>query len=311
MLVSTLCSNPDSLIPSIFYDSLPMVCPIESCRYPIQITEVLTKTSCTNPRCPGRVTQRLVTLANSLGVKDLGVARAGKFVERFNIKNPMLIFRYEPDIDGSIDERISIELCNKIVNQFQQRKSMTLTEYVSYSNLPHIQTSAVAIFGYYDDLERAYLDITSGGLDWVRQKLSIIKDGDVSLRALNVYSSLMTYKEDLLNTVKDVNIIRTNTGGVRKITAVCSDRVGHSFATKAEFYSVVNNLDSRVHVEFLNAFKSDIDYLIWAGADGTPARYTPKVQKTEKHNSKVGMKQIPIVTASQFIDIIKDISKEM
>ena len=73
---------------------------------------------------------------------------------------------------------------------------------------------------------------------------------------------------------------------------------------KAEFYSYINNaFGDRVHVNFLPSVNSKIDYLVWAGADGSPARYTSKVKKVEGYNAK-GI-NIPILTASQFIETMK------
>ena len=39
----------------------------------------------------------------------------------------------------------------------------------------------------------------------------------------------------------------------------------------------------------------------WAGADGSPARYTSKVRTVENWNAK-GSANIPIVTAKEFIE---------
>ena len=74
---------------------------------------------------------------------------------------------------------------------------------------------------------------------------------------------------------------------------------------KADFYSTVNNSFKNIHVEFLSSVTKNIDYLVWAGADGSPARYTNKVKKVEAYNSK-GDVNIPIVTASQFMEIMRN-----
>ena len=87
---------------------------------------------------------------------------------------------------------------------------------------------------------------------------------------------------------------------------VCSDQVGGRFSKKAEFYAYVNNTYAdKVHCDFLPSVNKSIDYLVWAGADGSPARYTSKVQKVERMNSKGS--NIPIVTAEQFIEIIENL----
>lgn len=308
-------------IPDDFIRCLPHYCAEENCGYPMEMSEVFTQLHCSNPRCPSKVVQRLIAMASQLGVKDLGESKAYKFIQKFGISNPLLIFQYEPDVDGALGDSISLEVSNKIVNQFLQKNKFTLSEYVKIANLPFIQSSAVAIFGSYDDLYKAYEDIEAGGVNFIRDKLSIGKgtseDGteDVSVRALRVFDSLMEFKEDLLQGLNGVQIIETNNGEMRTFKAVCSDEVGSPFRTKADFYTTVNNKYPDIHVEFLGAVNAQIDYLIWAGADGSPARYTNKVKKVEGYNEKYkahleagtlkdGEHEIPILTANQFLEML-------
>ena len=274
MLVPAFCENHDGILPDEFYDSLPQYCSEEDCGFPMEMSETLTQLHCSNPRCPSKIVQRLIAIANTLGVKDLGEAKATKFVHKFKITNPLDIFSYNPKEHGSMGDGISVEVSEKIVNQFKEKNSFTLTEYVRIANLPYIQTSAVAIFDGYDDIVQAYKDIET------------------------------------------VNIIKTNTAEMINLKAVCSDEVGAPFKTKADFYATVNNKFSNIHVEFLNSVTKKIDYLVWAGADGSPARYTNKVKKTEGYNAKYkeaiengtikdGDHEIPIVTAQQFLNILE------
>lgn len=321
MLVSDLCQNKDDNLPDEFYDCLPQYCFEEGCGFPMEMTETLTQLHCSNPRCPSKVVQRLIAMANNLGVKDMGVSKATKFIYKFGISNPLAIFQYEPAVDGAMGEGVSVEVSQKIVDQFLEKRKFTLSEYVKIANLPNIQTSAVAIFGSYDNLFDAYKDIEDGGVPFISKKLSIAKssapdeEGDVSVRALRVYDSLMTFKQDLIDGLDGVEIIKTQSEGMTRLTAVCSDEVGTPFRTKADFYATVNNRHENIHVEFLGAVSAKIDYLVWAGADGSNARYTNKVKKVEAYNAKYEAHKeagtlkpeehyIPIVTAGQFLDII-------
>lgn len=323
MLVPEFYENRLGTIPDEFYESLPLYCFEDGCNFPMEMSETLTQLHCSNPRCPSKIVQRLVAMANQLGVKDLGEARAAKFVHTFEVGNPLIIFAYEPEVDGAMGEGISVETSQKIVDQFLAKKSFTLAEYVRAANLPFIQTSAMTIFGSYDDIEEAYRDIEQGGVEFIREKLNIKKsaeDGDtesVSVRALKIFESLMTFKDDLISSVQYVNIIKTNVVGMTKLKAVCSDEVGSGFKTKADFYATVNNMFPNIHVEFLNSITKDIDFLVWAGADGSPARITNKYKKVTAYNEKyeankkagnlkLGEHYIPIVTAGQFIDALKN-----
>lgn len=198
--------------------------------------------------------------------------------------------------------------------------------------MPFIQTSALQIFGDYDDLAQAYADIEQGGVEFIRQKLGITKGGtssavmstntgdnleidipDISIRALKVYTSLMTFKPDLFQALQFVNIIKLHDDNMKTLKVVCSEEVGAGFRTKSDFYSTVNGLYPNLHVEFLSSVTKSIDYLVWAGASGqSDVRVTNKVQKVRKYNEayeahkaagtlKAGEHYIPIITANQFL----------
>ena len=174
-----------------------------------------------------------------------------------------------------------------------------------FANLPYVRTTAMKIFSGYKTLEEAYKDIESGGIAFIQKKMGLTdREGIVSVQAIKVYNSLMEYKDDLLEGVSNVVILDMSEKKTFKV--VCSDQVGGRFSKKAEFYAYVNNTYAdKVHCDFLPSVNKSIDYLVWAGADGSPARYTSKVQKVERMNSKGS--NIPIVTAEQFIEIIENL----
>ena len=113
MLVNIFCENRTPLFADAFYDCLPQTCPV--CGMPTEMSEALTGLHCSNPKCASKVAQRLVAIASSLGVKDLGAARAEKFISTFGIDNPLLIFCYEPETDGQMADNISLEVSTKIL----------------------------------------------------------------------------------------------------------------------------------------------------------------------------------------------------
>lgn len=311
-----------------FLSSLPEKCLDSRCEAPTEMSEVLTTLCCSNPRCPTKIARRINAITASLGIKDLGNARANDFITKHGIDNPLLVFAYEPDSDGEMGYSMSMDVSRKIANQFLEKKSFTLWEYVRLANLPFIQSSALQIFGDYDDLDEAYSAIESGGVEFIRSKLNISKGskasseldeetGDISVRALKIYNSLMMFKPDLYQALPFVNIIKTHEQGMITIKAVCSDEVGIPFKTKSDFYATVNNLYPNIHVEFLNSVTKGIDYLVWAGADGTvQARVTNKVQKVRRYNDmynshkalgslRDGEHYIPIMTAGAFIKMLE------
>lgn len=312
MLVSMFVQDQNQLFDERFFDCLPQECPV--CGMPTEMSETLTGLHCSNPRCYSKVTQRLLAIANALGVKDMGEARAKKFITSWGITNPLLIFGYDPgegdDKDGAMDESISLELSMKIAQQFHERNKFTLAEYVRIANLPNIQMSAFSLFDKFDDLGEAYKAIEAGGVEYIRDRLNIKETGteDISIRALKVYESLMTFKDDLFEALEYVDIIKLHVDGMHTIKAVCSTEVGAPFRTKADFYASCNNLYPNIHIEFGNSVTKATEYLVWAGADGkTNAPVTNKVKKARGYNDQ-GL-DIKIVTAKEFLGILETLSK--
>lgn len=324
MLVSEYKKNADMDTPEEFLELLPEECIEPNCGSPMEISVALTDLHCSNPRCPIKVKMRMVSMFRSIGVKGVGKEVANGILERFRgLDNPLIIMGYDSAVDGPLTNSMSLDASKKIEVQIAEKKDYTLWEYVRLANLPYVQTSALKIFGKYDDLTEAYNDIESGGVDFIAKKLDIKSDGeDVSVRALNIYETLLTFKKDLFDGLGGVNIIKQNDGSIVNLSAVCSDEVGEPFKTKNDFYTTVNNrFADVVHVDFLSSVTKSIDYLIWAGADGSPARLTNKVKKVRDWNEKYKINKangklkegdhiIPIVTANQFIMMLQEMSGE-
>lgn len=302
MFVSSIKENYQSMgLPQRFVEILPETC--ESCGAPLEISETLTGLRCSNPRCKDKLVMRVKALVLDLGILTFGESTIEKFLECWNIDGPMDIFGLEKG--DSLSPNVSQKVSDCIIEQLQGKKSMLLWEYVMYSNIPFVRTSARKIFQGYKTLEDAYTAIEEGGIPFIQERLGTSGgEGQVlSLQATKVYKSLILFKDELLGSVGYVDIV--NLDGIKELNVVCSDQVGGRFAKKAEFYAHVNNtFADKVHVNFLPAVNKGIDYLVWAGADGSPARYTSKVKTVEGYNAK-GC-NIPIVTAEQFIQIVKD-----
>lgn len=304
MFVSEIKENYDYLnLPEEFAAILPEFC--ETCGSPMEISESLTRLHCGNPRCRDKMVMRIKQLCQDLGVLGLGESTIEKFVEKYNPDSPMDIFELKEGMQ--IADNMSVEVSNGIINQIQRKKKMQLWEYVMFANVPQIRTSALKLFDGYVSLDDAYADFEEGGIKLIQKKLGLgLGEKGVSVNALKIYNNLMEYKADLYSGIKEVEII--DLSDKVKLKVVCSDQVGGRFKTKSEFYTYMNNeYADKIHIEFLPSVSKDIDYLVWAGADGSPARYTSKVQKIEGYNAKGS--HIPIVTATQFIEEIERLKK--
>lgn len=329
MLVSDFKNNAPVDVPDGFLSILPSTCIEPGCGAPMEISEALTDLHCSNPRCPIKVKMRMRAMLQSIGVKGIGKEVAGQIIDKFEIDNPLLLFSYVPEEDGTLTDTMSMEVSYKIYEQLKEKKKYTLWEYVRLANLPYIQTSALHIFEKYDNLDDAYKDIEAGGVDFIVNKLNIKKGSEedetqsISIRAVKVLETLLTFKKDLYEAIDGVEIIKKNDGSIVSFKAVCSDEVGSPFKTKADFYSTVNNsYGDKFHVDFLSSVTKSIDYLIWAGADGSPARLTSKVKKVRAWNDQYKQKkeegklkdsdhEIPIMTAKQFIMMLGAMAEEI
>lgn len=303
MLVKEFIERRLDGFPNSFYESLPDTCLEENCGYPTEMLETLTQLKCSNPRCPAKISQRLQSIFGYLGIKGVGDVGIRNFVNERGLTNPMFVFAYEPGAiedgkDGNFCSSVNEKMSQSIYEQIQSKNSFTLAEYVRISHIPHVQTSAGAIFDKFDDINLAYAEIEAGGLDYIKNCLGI-KTAEVSLRAIKIYESLMTFKQDLIDAIDCVNIIRKNAEDMVSFKVCVSGDVGCGFKTKASFYDYVNNLNpDRLHVDFLSSATKEIKYLIWNGEG-----ITRKVQSVMSRNEKG--ENIPIMNATEFIDEMK------
>lgn len=301
MFVSDMRENYSNYgLPIKFVECIPEYC--TSCGALMEIGETLTGLHCSNPKCKDKVVMRIKSICQDLGVLSFGESTIEKFVDYYGISNPLNVLALQEGM--LLSDEVSEKVSTSIIAQLHKKRNFLLWEYVMLANLPYIRTSARKIFQGYTTLEDAYNDIEAGGVDFIQKKLGIANEGEVSVQAMKIYSTLMEFKDDLFECVIEINII--NMEDKKELNVVCSDQVGGEFNKKAEFYAYINEtFTDKVHVNFLPSVNKSIDYLVWAGADGSPARYTSKVKTVEGYNNK-GL-NIPIMTATQFIEEMENL----
>lgn len=289
MLVKDLSIKTD--LPIEFINLLPAVCP--DCGSDMQISDTLRELSCTNLYCWGKASQRMVSFLQDIGVKNMGESRCIDVINTFNVTNPFFLFHYNLDEYETIGN-MSEEFCQDIIDQMYEHNSMMLWEYVKYANLPYLRDSARNIFSDYNDLEVFYDDLEDEGIDLIQTKLGIKNtENEVSTRALNIYTTLIQYKDELFEYIDDVNIIKPN----RTFNICISTSVGGNYSSKADFVNKMNTAYAdKCHINFLSSVTKDVDYVIWSGVGGA----TSKVKKAEKYG-------IPIVNGTEFENILKDL----
>jgi hypothetical protein len=281
-----------------------------SCGSPLEINPTFTHLSCTNPRCIDKVTLRTVAMFEQLGVVDIGEPTIRKLIKIFGIDNPLTFFLYEPSDWESVDPRDYSEplkrKADNMLSQLKDKRQMTLIDFIKFANLPNVQTSADKLFDGIKTLQEFYDKLEVGGVDFIQKKLGI--QTATSLKSIKLYMTFMEYKQDLFDVYESgfVEVIEDNRADIR-IKAVCSDEVGGGFKRKADFYRYMDeNFGDKIYIEWGKSATKTMNVLIWAGADGSPARYTNKVQKVEAWNAQGA--NIPILTATQFLEIVKSCS---
>lgn len=287
-----------STLPHEFLDVLPVVC--DECGADTEITESLSMLYCPNPFCMAKATQRLLALLKDIGVKNLGESKCEKFLRHFGTTNPYAIFMYELS-DGVLFDGCSMAFSEGIFEQIDSKRDMLLWEFVKIGNLPGIRDTARVLFQNYDNLEEFYDDLDAGGIGFIQSLLGIKanisvddygyyddddSDNSVSVRAMAVYESLNTFRDELFEAIDFFNILTVN-----KVINICiSTAVGAPYKSKADFVQQMNSkYGDKVHLNFLGSVTKDCEYLIWS-KEGVP---TNKVKKAEKYG-------IDVMTGAEF-----------
>lgn len=287
MLVKKLALN--NKLPKQFIEVLPTICP--DCGADMVISDTLKELSCKNPYCKGKVAQRMTAMLIDMGVKNMGESRCLKFIEGTGLTYPSAILQWEPKY-GDIDD-LSTEFLSSIKAQIDKHRKMMLWEYIKYSNIPYLRDTARELFKEYHDLEQFYKLMENkgdGAVLFIQDILGIKESGVLSTRALNIYTSLTMYKEELIEGLKYVDIIIPN-----KTLNICiSTSVGAGFTNKADFANQMNLRYGDVcHINYLTAVTKNCDYLIWSKV-GAP---TSKVKKANSYG-------IPILTGEEFEEML-------
>lgn len=216
LFVKEVKQNYDNYgLPFKFVEVLPDTC--EECGSPLAISETMTGLHCSNPRCKDKLIMRIRAVCRDLGIVDFGESTISKFIDYYGVTNHLNFFDLRKGM--ILSDEVSDKVSEKVVDQVVRKKDFLLWEFVQVANLPYIRTSARKIFQGYNTLTEAFQDIEEGGVDFIQSKLGIAKEDTVSLQAMKVYSTLMEFKEDLLEGEECVNIISIT--GKRELNVVC------------------------------------------------------------------------------------------
>ena len=327
MLVTEFKEKYSDVINENTLELIMETCPC--CHSELELSLELTRLSCPNPFCLNKTVQRVLSMFQTLGVKNLGESRIRELFYALNLTYGSSVLTLdESDFDLMlIDEyqgTSTAESLNRIYNsmlaQLDEHREMTLIQYIKLLNLPDLQKRADLIFKdivNIHDLEKFYQLLEWNGAYEIQKRLGVggqmgtLDDeyGETtSILAMKLFETLITYEVEILDSLDlgirfgRIKLIEPKKADV-SIKLVCSDQVGAPFSTKRDLYQYVEKqYGNKVAITWDSTVTKGIHALIWQGADGTPARHTNKVAKVEKWDEQGH--HIPIITANQLIDML-------
>ncbi|MEM4385433.1 MAG: hypothetical protein QXD03_02660, partial [Candidatus Anstonellales archaeon] len=173
---------------------IPRAC---ECGAEIHFTESLRQIYCPNDRCIYKVASRIESMAKAMKADGWGNSTCVQVCKEFNIVSPFQVFLLEEVVKrgyrGNIpafDKKVA-SICDR------EKRRVRLWEVVKLASIQNIDTIAYKIFGGYDSIEKAYIDIENGQVPFIANKLGI-KSSEGSVLAVNIYKTLLMYKDELL-----------------------------------------------------------------------------------------------------------------
>jgi NAD-dependent DNA ligase len=280
------------LIPADILEYIPEKCPV--CGAEVEFTDTLKQIYCTNSRCPSKVAARLESMAKSMKVDGWGESTCLKVCQAFGLVSPYSIFAVGeqglrcPDV-ADFDKKMAA------ISDMSKRK-VRLWEVVKLAGIPSIETTAFKIFDGFSSITEAFECIEKYQVPFIADRLGI-KNADSSVMAVNVYNTLIEYKEELLfgETQFDV-IIPTGETIVIAITGSVD-----GFRNKSDFVDFLNErYDGVFNIVQVNSVTSKVNILISDG-DRASNKYKSACRLKDKGHD------IIITDSSEIISILDNI----
>ena len=253
---------------------IPHTC---SCGAEVEFTDSLRQIYCSNPRCFFKIAARLEAMAKHMKADGWGESTCVTVCQEFKLKSPYQVFLLEKYInDGGSSGVPAFEKKVKSICDPSKRR-VELWEVVKLAGIPSIETIAYKIFNGYDSLKDAFVDIENRQVPFIAEKLGL-KNIDGSVMAVNVYNTLMQYKEELLFGETQFTIYKPT--GQTMYIAITGGVNG--FRNKSEFVNYIKaRYNGKLNPMLLNSVTSEVDILI---ADGDTA--SNKFKTANRINSR-------------------------
>lgn len=235
------------------------------CGAPIEFTDSLRQIYCSNPKCFYKIAARLEAMGKAMKADGWGESTCVTVCQEFKFVTPYQVFLLK-DLIEEQGITSSVAAFEKKVNSIcdPAKRKVELWQVVKLAGIPSIETIAYKIFNGYDNLDQAFKDIEAGQVAFIAEKLGL-KNADGSVMAVNVYNTLMQYKDELLFGETQFEIYKPT--GQTLYIAITGGVDG--FKNKSEFISYIKSrYKGKVNPMLMNSVTSQVDILI---ADGDTA----------------------------------------
>lgn len=257
---------------------IPRTC---SCGAPIEFTDSIRQIYCSNPKCYYKIAARLEAMAKTMKADGWGESTCITVCQEFKLISPYQVFLLEKVVANGGQSSVSAfpkkvaSICDPL------KRKVELWEVVRLAGIPSIETIAYKIFNGYDSLSEAFNDIESGQVPFIAEKLGL-KNADGSVMAVNVYNTLLQYKQELLFGETQFDIYKPT--GTTLYMAITGGVNG--FRNKSEFVDYIKaRYDGKVNPMLMNSVSSQVDILIADGDTGSN-KFKTATRLNNKHIEK-------------------------
>lgn len=238
------------------------------CGADIVFTDSVRQIYCSNPKCFFKIAARLEAMAKHMKADGWGESTCVAVCKEFKLVSPYQVFLLEKYVANGGTS--SIPAFEKKVKSICDRtkREVELWEVVKLAGIPSIETIAYKIFNGYESICDAFADIESGQVPFVAERLGL-KNVDGSVMAVNIYNTLMKYKDELIFGETQFTICKP-TGRTIHI-AITGGVTG--FRNKSEFIRYIKSrYNGVINPMLMNSVTSDVDILISDG-DGLSNKF--------------------------------------
>lgn len=281
--------------------NIPKTCDgLYGCGSELEFTDNLTQIYCPNRFCTHKVASRLEAMAKEMKADGWGLETCLKVVKLFGLKSPAQVF-----LIPSVNEEM-LSLASSNIAAFDkklqsicdpEKRKVQLWQVVKLMNIPGLAMNAMKVFDGYTSMTEAYKDIEERQVPLIMERLGISKNTESSVMAINIYATLIDYKDELISAEKRFYIYTPE--GEHLKMAITGGVDGYT--NKSEFIKYLNLIGKgKFSISLMNTVSTQVDILV---ADNDTS--SKKFKTACKINEKAGYDRVKIFDGDMCIAYLK------